>query len=428
MAILSKIEQELGHLLWSFRTILLHTFSAVLSTFSLAVENPHNSPVNTKESSTPTIWSQVNKKTSLEYHGDFWWRKSGRLLSALMSEAGYNNSRHREVLEFFASMIAPFLGPARVRGCWEWKSFMTDDHHPIELSWDWHTGKQSPTIRFSIEPVGVDAGTLQNPDNQFADEEFRRVMMQSLPNLDKEWLQHFSNALAPESCAGGIMEGHPSKVFYAFDLGAKEITPKLYLFPGFVARATNQTNLEVITKAICTAPHCSNTVENLPGLSIFQSFVNDPSTPPLELDMLAIDLVRPLNSRLKIYFRSRETSFQSIRQTMSLGGRVDNATLQLGLQNLKKLMNLLLETQDLPESCSLPGNSHRTAGLLYNVEFRLGGGAPKVKIYIPVRHYARSDETILRGLKEYMYGENGQAQNGEILSRPSYDHAFHTIL
>jgi hypothetical protein len=47
------------------------------------------------------------------------------------------------------------------------------------------------------------------------------------------------------------------------------------------------------------------------------------------------------------------------------------------------------------------------AGILYNMEFRLGSEIPKVKVYIPVGHYARSDWHVLMALNGYMQGVHG---------------------
>lgn len=64
-------------------------------------------------------------------------------------------------------------------------------------------------------------------------------------------------------------------------------------------------------------------------------------TGQFDIEMLAVDLLRPQNSRVKIYFRSRKTSFASIKQAMTLNGRLnDNAALK-GLQELGILWDTL---------------------------------------------------------------------------------------
>ncbi|RAH59701.1 aromatic prenyltransferase [Aspergillus piperis CBS 112811] len=356
-------------------------------------------------------WEEVDYeiRNVLNHHGRYWWHTTGYVLNLLLQEAGYTEHAQRRILNFFGRSIAPHLGVANVPGEKRWPSFMTDNHNPIELSWDWHTGKKAPSVRFSIEPVGPNAGTQVDPDNQSADALFRKVLMRALPNTNREWFDHFDQALAPDLPPKGCMEGHPSKIFYAFDLSEEDITGKAYFFPGFKARSTKQTNLQVLAQAIRTAPHCTDN-EKLGAFRMFEDFAQDPSTPPLEMDMLAIDLVRPADSRLKIYFRTRETSFASVRQMMTMGNRITTPSLEAGLRNLRQLWDGVLAQTGVPDDTPLPAANHRTGGILYNMEFRPGSTAPNVKVYIPARHYAPSDWHVVTALNEYMYGINGKSE------------------
>lgn len=343
----------------------------------------------------------------------------------LLSHAGYSSRAQYQNLEFFAVVVAPSLGAAQnpPLDAKPWKSFMTDDGNPIELSWDWHTGTKSPSIRFSIEPVGLHAGTPIDPENRYAASEFRQALLRSPAGANFEWYDHFNEQFACHETVGApAQEGHSSQTFFAFDLGDGGITSKAYLFPGFKARATGQMNLTVISQAIVTAPYC--TPDKLKALSIFQEFTTDYLKPMPEIDMLAIDLVDPMASRLKIYFRIRETSFGSVQNTMTLGNRIRTPELVGGLRNLKRLWDAVLERNGFPEDAPLPKVDHRTAGILYNVEFHLGSAVPKVKVYIPVRHYASSDKKIMHGLNEYLCQVNTQSSR----RTPGYVRALGTIL
>ena len=126
------------------------------------------------------------------------------------------------------------------------------------------------------------------------------------------------------------------------------------------------------------------------------------------MDMLAIDLVDPTTSQLKIYVRSRETSFSSLERTMTLGNRISTPELAQGLRNLKRLWDALFELGAPPDSdAPLPICEHPTAGILYNIELGLGSVQPKVKVYIPVRHYARNDARIAQAVGQYLDEVNG---------------------
>ncbi|KAI1800449.1 aromatic prenyltransferase [Daldinia bambusicola] len=335
-----------------------------------------------------------------DHHARYWWKSSGYALAILLEKAGYSSQAQHEILRFVRG-ITPSLGAAYVPGRQRWESFMTDDHNPIELSWDWRTGGKSPKIRFSIEPVGVHAGTHLDPNNQYAAPKLLETMQHLLPGTNLEWLAHFRQKLRVKD-VGESVEGHQSKEFYAYDLGEEGIISKAYFFPGFKATATGRSNLDVISDTIETAPGCSP--EKLQALEIFRDYACDPSTPRLEMDMLAIDLVDPAESRFKIYFRIRDTSFSSVRKAMTLGNRIRTPGMKRGLEDLRSLYRALLSggMDGDDGDVQLPTKDHRTAGILYNVEFKYGSKSPKVKAYLPVRHYARSEEAIMSAVDEYL--------------------------
>lgn len=380
-------------------------------------------------SAVTEVWHKVDTEVrhSLSFNQQYWWRTSGYALAVLLYNAGYSSHAQYQTLTFFAVVVAPSLGAAFEPSLLcprPWGSFMTDDGNPIELSWDWGIGNKPPTIRFSIEPVGVQAGTPRDPQNLYATSRFRQTLLHLPTKPNVEWFDHFNHKFNRHDVANdSTVEGHSSQVFFAFDLAEEGITSKAYFFPGFNARATGQTNLAVISQTIVTAPYC--TTENLGALSVFEDFATDPSTPALEMDMLAIDLIEPTTSRLKIYFRSRETTFSSVRHIMTLGKRTATPEVVQGLNNLKRLWDAVLEREDSLENEPLPSVAHRTAGILYNAEFCLGSVVPKVKIYIPVRHYASSDQNIIRGLGDYLYGVNN---THGARCMPGYVHALGTVL
>ncbi|KAL2798936.1 aromatic prenyltransferase [Aspergillus keveii] len=385
---------------WKLPRSITNFLHIVLSSY---IPNPSPSTLQ------PPIYQQVTDEVLgyLDSHGQYWWQTSGDLLAALLHDANYPPTSQHHILTFFGRTIAPYMGQAYNPLSPQWRSFMTDDHHPIELSWDWHTGRKPPTVRFSIEPVGLQAGTSLDPDNSHADTVFRKALLKALPETNMEWFHHFDHELAPVHRGDGLMEGHPSKLFYAFDLTAKSITAKAYFFPSFKARETCQSNLQVMAVAIVRAPYCTPSSNQLRSLHVFEDFVRDTSTPQLEMDMLAIDMEDPSTSRLKIYFRNRASSFASVRQMMTLGGRIANPAMERGLHNLRRLWNAMLGQDGIPDDQPLVpaaegSTNHRTAGLLYNVELPAGTTEPKVKIYIPVRHYASSDECVMSAIHAYM--------------------------
>ncbi|KAI2466800.1 tryptophan dimethylallyltransferase-domain-containing protein [Annulohypoxylon bovei var. microspora] len=377
--------------------------SLILHIFKLGVElliNRLKPPIREPK----TAWNRVTFEFQHKFnrHERYWWERSGYALAVLLQNAGYTYASQIKILDFFARKVVDSLGITHERGAERWKSFMTDDNNPIELSWDWHMGIERPTVRFSIEPTGLGAGTPDDPRNERAAAGFKQSILQALPDIDMSWFDHFEVFFRDET-EPDPAEGQSSRVFWAFDLGEKDITSKAYFFPGYRARATNRSNLQVIAEAVASAPSC--TPKRLSAFNIFAEFVNEherAGQPPLELDMLAIDMVDCSSSRLKIYFRSRRTDFRSACETMSLGGRIAGLDMDEGLAQLRYLWDSLFDQGGEPLDTPLGPTSHRTAGILYNVEFRLDDKLPKAKIYIPVRHYARTDAQVIRSVSKFM--------------------------
>ncbi|RKK83911.1 hypothetical protein BFJ71_g14737 [Fusarium oxysporum] len=350
-----------------------------------------------------TKWEGIS-----EPYQQYWYQTVGYMLGALLDSAGYSYESQTSILHQFANLVTPYLGVAPWSELPRWESFMTDDNTPIELSWDFHTGADQPTIRYSIEPIGADAGTGTNQYNEGTAAAFKQALFKAYPDIETALLNHF------EACFNGSWadrnpEGHCSTFFWAFDLNEKTSTNKAYFFPGVVAHATHRSKLIVITDAITSAPGCRIGMQ-IP-LHIYIDFVyQHPGLEP-EIDMLALDLVPLEKARLKIYFRERRTDFGSVKETMSLGGRIQGPEFETGMKRLTRLWDALTGMHNKPDDIPLPYKDHRTAGILYNVEFRMNVETPKVKIYIPVRHYAKNDQQIIKVLKEFLTEQVGQRQD-----------------
>lgn len=409
---------------WKLRSISFHLCKLFCLKYFYADCKPRDNQLLIPEIPEASVWLQIDSEVRelQSVHQRYWWKHSGYALAVLLHNASYSVGSQYQYLYFFASVVVSNLGVNHgvSGGPLSWSSFMTDDGIPIELSWDWGTGNESPTIRYSIEPVGLKAGTSLDHYNQYAPSEFRYSLLGAMPGISLEWFDHFKENFDCSDCSSRqIQEGHCSQVFYAFNLTEPNITSKAYFFPAPKARANHQTKLSAISQAITAAPHC--TTENLRAFFTFHEYASEPNNAAFELDMLAIDLIEPLKSRFKIYFRSRETSFSSVIHVMTLGGRARSEGLMKGLNNLRHLWNAVLELDsdlDMP----LQQTDHQTAGILYNVEFKLGSHLPATKIYIPVRHYASSDERVIHGLNDYLqYHQKDR-------SMPDYVRALDSLL
>ncbi|KAF1950337.1 aromatic prenyltransferase [Byssothecium circinans] len=318
------------------------------------------------------------------------------LLELLFQSARYPPKLQESAMYFFHHSITPYLGGSLEPG--QWQSFMTDDGNPLELSWDWSSGLSAPKIRYSIEPVGAKSGTNKDRWNLVAPKHFREEIIAKIPGASSDWLEHFSREFAVSIPDCNSKEGHCSTLFYAFDIGKNgDMVAKAYFFPRFKAAARNISTWDVITSSIQKAP--GYTSQGLQALHFLANFFGQ--EPDINLEMLAIDLLPPTNSRIKIYFRSQRTDFASVARIMTLNNTIKDRQYMQGIRKLHTLWTAIFESSDSTEE-SLPEKSHRTAGVLYYVDFRIGDNIPKAKVYIPVRHYAKSDQHILQALTDYL--------------------------
>ena len=247
---------------------------------------------------------------------NWWWEVAGGHLEALLSAADYSSFDQSKALSFFYRWVTPRLGPKPNSPKAIWKSFMTDDHSPIEYSWKWGFGDSAPEVRYSIEPIGHRAGGALDPLNKNATSDFLAQLYRSGQlGVDLEWFVHFKHALlgpgTPASKAGVTRQ---STLFVAFEVTGGPLSVKAYFIP---VNTHGNSAGDQISRAIVSSG-CSN----LAAMDQLNSFLRDDiygrTVKPF---MLGIDCVRPVDSRLKVYSRSPVTTFELVRRVMSMGGR-----------------------------------------------------------------------------------------------------------
>ncbi|PVI01650.1 aromatic prenyltransferase [Periconia macrospinosa] len=317
---------------------------------------------------------------------------SSDLFKLLFRSADYPSQSQNSAISFFRHNIIPYLGGSIETS--QWHSFMTDDGTPIELSWDWSNSQTPPNIRFSLEPIGPQSGS-RDPSNLLAPKEFQDRVVAQLPSTKLEWFDHFSRDFVVGQ--NNHAEGHSSKLFYAFDMKRNgDMIAKAYFLPRFKAALQRISVWDAIQSSVRKAPGCTS--QNLHAFDALHEFFHQEQD--IDLEMLSIDLGSPTTSRIKIYFRSHRTDFASVKRIMTFNGTRTGPKHMEGIQKLHKLWMSIFECSALMEA-PLPSKSHRTAGVLYYADFRLGDELPKVKLYIPVRHYARSDSHICQAVTTF---------------------------
>nr|POF16689.1 4-o-dimethylallyl-l-tyrosine synthase [Quercus suber] len=364
---------------------------------------------------------------------DFWQGKIGTPLAILLRKAGYSLEMQYAHMQFFLDCTVPALGPScsPPGNMLPWQSFMTDDHTPVELSWEWgHTG-EDPSIRYALEPIGFSAGGYLDRLNLQASQNLIKELHHTVPNLDLRWYNHFAERLLPsnhapnsqctaflgESPAGESPAETSSSSFIAYDLRRKgPMTVKAYFLPSVPATISKLSNFDLIVQAIRSLPEARDGA--FQALELLTEFTQEDSLgSALECDILGIDCVSEEYARLKTYLRSRSTSFDSVRSIMTLGGRIHNPEDEQAFGDLFDLWQALFFTgkqQVTSTDGELQPCTHRTAGILYYFDFSKTKPKPVPKVYLPVRHYGKSDYLILKALCTYMEGRDKQQEAASV--------------
>ncbi|KAK2734198.1 hypothetical protein FQN57_001852 [Myotisia sp. PD_48] len=381
----------------------------------------------THQSST-TIVPQTSRKLpclddETKLDSQFWEDAVGTALKTLMGGAGYDAATLQENLTFVSQSVAPFLGARPVQSQPPgWKSFMTDDHSPLEYSWNWD--EDPPIVRFSFEPIGPLAGTSEDPFNHQAPMAYVDHLRSRLPAADWRWFTHFAEAFyippSPRLNDGQdsrndrlgpteIIQSNPSSIFIGFDLGRDgRMMCKMYIVP-VKAEQTGQSRFTVLHDAIRTLPQ----FPELPGYTSLEGFLRrkEEVGAPAHIIGVAVDCVDPSASKLKIYFRNPTTTFASVQEALTAGGMTSSWD-GSALQQLKDLWYLVFGLPvDFPEDQELPSKSHETSGVLYNFDIKMGNKEPETKVYIPVRHYGQNDRAIAEGLVEFLQRYRGHRKS-----------------
>ena len=376
-------------------------------------------------------------------NAEYWWKTTGSMLGILMEEAGYDLQSQYFGLIFHLHYINSRLGPAKSATAEKptWRSFMTDDFSPLEYSWNWDTPKKGPKIRYAVEAIGPDAGSLKDPYNQNSTLELCDQLRSALPGTKftlvdilrdsfydatphrisqempatrnsywrklKERLRGSSTRKSMSSDSSGesatrsvsedLNHSSPSSIFLAFELGSR-IATKAYFVP-VKAEQHGISRLEVLTGAIETLRKHGYPFEAYDKLL---EFAKTDQGAKVDIIGLAIDCIDPEASRFKIYVRSPESSFRSVCEMMTLCGAIDSLS-STARSELKDLWwSTLCLDPLLPESEELKCNNHETAGVLYNFDIKPRGTSIEPKLYVPVRHFVRNDYDAAQGLRAYL--------------------------
>ncbi|KAI9677128.1 MAG: hypothetical protein M1822_008237 [Bathelium mastoideum] len=367
---------------------------------------------------SPKVWNSLVKKClppSEDKNVEFWWKITGYHLAVMIDAAGYSPEKQYEVLLFHYHWIVPRLGPApRPDGCAAFKSLIAYDGSPLEYSWKWNTTTGEPDIRYSWEAIGPKSGTAADPLNHDPSLDYMDKVPSVLPGVDFSWFRFFmQNIYNPDRSfyAKELEQGEPpaTTLMHAveynkeksFGLKSYFLARKLHL--GGDPNTTKEWD-DAIVKLSPDGDH--------PGRDALQRFLTtSPEGRLMKPNVMGMDDVAPSKSRLKMYFTSAHTSFNSVREIMTMDGL--RSIPESSLQDLRSMILAVLGLPaDYPEDAEIPVGSDADSewpdfaalceGFIYFFDIARTSGTPDVKFYLTTRKYGADDLTIARNLTEWM--------------------------
>ncbi|KAI0427500.1 dimethylallyl tryptophan synthase GliD1 [Xylaria sp. FL1042] len=348
---------------------------------------------------------------------DYWWQLTGRHLAKLLQAAGYSSARQHEALIFHYHWIVPYLGPAP-SSAHTWRSFLGVEGSPIEYSWKWNKPGGDPEVRYTIEAIDHFSGTSLDPLNQRSSRELLHRLDEIVPSSNLSLVNHFFANLYDHDISKYVQEAqagthHSTTIMIAAEFvrkGHEGYMFKTYFIPRLLGQDDGRLPLskweDWLAKLYPASVARTTLHEFLTETRVGKS---------LSPFMLAVDNISPESSRLKFYFQTLSTSFASVREVMTLGGRITVQESQL--QDLRELLAATLNLPaDYPDDAEVPSSPSYDplakenfaefpsilSAYLYYFDIAPGADLPAIKLYIPVRRYGKNDLSIARGVMSWM--------------------------
>lgn len=313
----------------------------------------------------------------------------------------------------------------------KWKSLLGLDGSPIEYSWKWNTKASGPDVRYVTEPIGQFPGTDLDPLNQLALRELLHKLALKTPSSDMNlsWVNHFfaklydhDNSKYTAAAAAGSDMSTATSVQFGVEFLRDAIGFKTYFFPRKLG-IVEAVPVEQYDAAIAKLEVKGKDYSARAALNEFLK--SSPEGKKLNPFSLAVDNVAPEKSRVKIYFHTLNTTFDSVREVMTLGGRVTGIEKQLA--DLKELIQATASLPaDFPDDAEIPlPNSSQVldssvqkdfgelekvlTGYLYYFDVSPAKPLPEIKWFIPTRAYAPNDLDLARNTMGWME-KNGRGE------------------
>ncbi|KAF8519632.1 tryptophan dimethylallyltransferase-domain-containing protein [Hysterangium stoloniferum] len=183
---------------------------------------------------------------------------------------------------------------------------MTDDHSPMELSWQFDKDGGA-VARFAIDPVRRQSeGDARGPMGLFQDLASLKVLA---PGVDLDWCR--------------------TQYFVGFDFSSAGIVLKVYFLPETRSTLTSVSKTTLVTDCLTVlstpSSSCPSPQDLLtPWKKVASFFDSLPADLTPNINIVAVDCVPSKQNRVKIYARTPRTSLSNLRRFLTLGRDLHN--------------------------------------------------------------------------------------------------------
>jgi len=340
-------------------------------------------------------------------------------LVSMLTCANYSHATQQRIRKLLFTHIVPNLGPDPGQYSTPAISFMCDDGTPIEYSWV-VTRDGRTIVRFAIEPsiVAPGGGGTANQAPQV----LIQAMVQdgTVANLDWSWYKVCMGTLALQQSHPAwnnvVADMHKTQYFIGYDIDASsgEVSLKAYFIPQLLSRATGIPTLTLVEQ---TCQHLGLSVPWATLKAFIDSFKEARMRP--DTPITAIDFVPGTANRFKVYVRAKpeQMTWNDLVHFFTLGGRLSEVpAVKAALDAAWKLWCVLFNHAGLSQAQfasirppPMHGSNRATAALCMYYDLRQGSPLPSPKVYIPVRHYMRSDLEISQAMVQFSRAEANAA-------------------
>ncbi|KAF9078537.1 aromatic prenyltransferase [Rhodocollybia butyracea] len=323
----------------------------------------------------------------------FWHHLVLKHLRVLLEESqSYTSLQVQTFLDFVDQRLIQLdaLGPPPTSPSASWKSYLTDDHSPVEYSLS--IKKDFCAVRLAFEPLSPKTFGPCGTDYVNHNAPLQWLSQQSIGGDAMLWFQTLVELLtitpSTSRCDVGIKQvarGLTQHVF-AFDL-VKEPLLKSYVFHDALARqvATSTSSWgDEKDKLLSHAMNALGLSTPWDKLATYLDHLRN-SCPEYagQTEFIGWDMVAPETARMKVYVRFAQAGLTQLLSHLDLGIKAAAAEMWQAL-----LGDDHLSASDI-DDCDT-----RTHGVILYYELKKNQRDPVAKFYLPVRHYLSSDLVI----------------------------------